>query len=81
MSNPQANNPRALLFFSLVWQIPGDWTQAAKCPVVGMKKEGKCPVLNQNYSSFHWLQSKSNSATLSILMNNFLFQFMAALVI
>ena len=42
---PPRANPRALAFFSLEWQIPGDGdTLAAKCPAVGTKEEGKCPA-------------------------------------
>ena len=42
---PPRANPRALAFFSLEWQIPGDGdTLAAKCPAAGTKEEGKCPA-------------------------------------
>ena len=80
MSNPQANNPRALPFFCLGWQIPGDWDTSCQMPCGGDEKRGQIPCPQSKLQQFS-LITKSNSATLSILMNNFLFQFTAALVI
>jgi len=80
MSNPQASNPQALPFFCLGWKIPGDWDTSCQMPRGGDEKRGQMPCPQSKLQQFS-LIAKSNSATVSILMNNFLFQFTAALVI
>ena len=43
---PPGLTPGNLSFFSYGWQIPGGGgTQAAKCPAVGTKVDGKCPAI------------------------------------
>ena len=43
---PPGLTPGNLPFFSYGWQIPGGGgTQAAKCPAVGTKVDGKCPAI------------------------------------
>ena len=38
--------PALYPFFALDGKFLETGTQAAKCPMMGMKKEGKCPALN-----------------------------------
>ena len=67
--------PRHWHFFCLGWQIPrgGDFW-AVKFPGVGTKKDGKWPRPPSTLQHFT-LVAQSNSAVLSILMCDFLFQF------
>lgn len=74
------SNPRALPFFCLGWQIPGDWNTSCQMPHDGDEKRGQMPCPQLKLQQFS-LITKSNSASSSILMNNFLFQFTTALVI
>ena len=68
-------------FFCFGWQIPGggdSW--AVESPGMGTKKEGKCAVLRQHCNLFS-LIAQSDSAILSILMCDYLFQWTSSFVI
>ena len=66
-------------FFALDGKFPGLGTRAVKFPGLGTKKEGKCPVLRQHSNIFS-LIAQSNSAVLSILVCDFLFQLTSSFI-
>ena len=71
-SLPPRDDHQVLALFFLGWQIRRGWdTWAAKCPTVGTKKEGECPVRNPHCSRFHWSHSATSifSVKFFVLVN------------
>ena len=73
--------PGISIFLSGMANLRGEDSWAVKSPRVGMKKEGKCPVLHQLPLQHFSLIARSSSTILSILMCVFLFQLMSSFVI
>ena len=77
---PHRDDPRALLFFCLGWQISGMGTlELSNPPGWGQKKGANAPS-SVNAATF-LMVAQSNSAVLNILMCDFLFQVTSSFVI